>query len=308
MTVKTATATLPADEARGGLAAFFRDLGQLAKPRITGMVVFTFGAGLWLAPGALGATRALIALLGTTLIVAGANAVNQYLERDVDGLMRRTAARPLPEGRLVPTVALAFGGMMASAAIPIMLVGGGFLMAALGLLAFYAYVWGYTPLKRRTPAALYVGALPGALPPLMGWVAVTGRVDVTGLALFAILFLWQIPHFTAIATYRDDEYTRAGFKVMALGRSPALTRATVMVSTAALVVVSLALAPLGLAGRVYLAAAATLGLGFLVLAARVLRVAPGTPEAGRWARSLFFYSLLYLTALFLALGIDRSVG
>src|SRR3954451_13022908 len=148
--MSTATSTVASDQAgasRSALALFARDLVQLAKPRITGMVVFTFGAGLWLAPGALGAGRALVALLGTTLIVAGANAINQYLERDVDGFMRRTSQRPLPEGRLLPGVALAFGGLMASAAIPLMLVGGGFLMAALGLLAFYAYVWGYTPLK-----------------------------------------------------------------------------------------------------------------------------------------------------------------
>ena len=299
--------TMSADEPRAGVAAFARDLAQLAKPRITGMVVFTFGAGLWLAPGTLGLGRALIALLGTTLIVAGANAINQYLERDVDGFMRRTAARPLPEGRLLPGVALAFGGLMASAAIPLMLVGGGFLMAALGLLAFYAYVWGYTPLKRRTPAALYVGALPGALPPLMGWVAVTGRVDLPGLALFAILFLWQIPHFVAIATFRDEEYARAGFKVMALGRSPRFTRLTVILSTAALVAVTLALAPLGMAGWLYVATAATLGVGFLTLAGRVFAVDPASPRARVWAKTLFLYSLLYLTALFVGLGLDRGL-
>jgi protoheme IX farnesyltransferase len=299
--------TMADDEPRAGVAAFARDLAQLAKPRITGMVVFTFGAGLWLAPGTLGLGRALIALLGTTLIVAGANAINQYLERDVDGFMRRTAARPLPEGRLLPGVALAFGGLMASAAIPLMLVGGGFLMAALGLLAFYAYVWGYTPLKRRTPAALYVGALPGALPPLMGWVAVTGRMDVPGLALFAILFLWQIPHFVAIATFRDEEYARAGFKVMALGRNPRFTRFTVILSTAALVAVTLALAPLGMAGWVYVATAATLGVGFLTLAGRVFSVDPASPRARVWAKSLFLYSLLYLTALFIGLGLDRAL-
>jgi protoheme IX farnesyltransferase len=308
--MSTATSTVASDQAgasRSALALFARDLLQLAKPRITGMVVFTFGAGLWLAPGTLGATRAFIALFGTTLIVAGANAINQYLERDVDGLMRRTAARPLPEGRLAPSIALIFGGLMASAAIPMMLVGGGFLMAALGLVAFYAYVWAYTPLKRRTPTALYVGALPGALPPLMGWVAVTGRLDGPGLALFAILFLWQIPHFIAIATYRDGEYARAGFKVMALARSPRLARWTIVVSTAALVAVTLALVSLGIAGRVYLVAAAVLGLGFLVLGARAFAVAPESEDARRWAKSLFLYSLLYLTAIFLALGIDRSL-
>jgi protoheme IX farnesyltransferase len=115
MLAKPATASAIVDDSRAGLGTFARDVAQLAKLRITGMVVFTFGAGLWLAPGSLGAARALIALFGTTLIVAGANAINQYLERDVDGFMRRTAGRPLPQGRVAPSVALAFGGLMASA-------------------------------------------------------------------------------------------------------------------------------------------------------------------------------------------------
>ena len=214
-----------AADARTGAAAFVRDILQLSKPRITGLVIFTFGGGLLLAPGAIDAGRALIALLGTTLIVAAANALNMYLERDRDGLMRRTARRPLPEGRLAPFVALSLGAMLASAAIPMMLVGGGFLVAALGLFAFYAYVWGYTPLKRRSWLALYVGAIPGALPPLMGWATATGQADAPALALFAVMFVWQIPHFVAIAIFRAEDYAGAGFRVLSLSREPVLTRA-----------------------------------------------------------------------------------
>ena len=157
--------------------------------------------------------------------MAAANAINMYLERDVDGLMRRTRRRPLPEGRLAPFVALAFGAMLASAAIPLLLVGGGLLVAGLGLLAFYAYVWGYTPLKRRSRA----GAVPGRDP--RGAAAADGLGDRhraswtrAALALFAILFVWQIPHFVAIAIFRAEDYARRASRCCRWRATPALTR------------------------------------------------------------------------------------
>ncbi len=287
-----------------GALAFLRDLAQLAKPRVTGMVVFTFGAGALLAPVEISLDRTLMALVGTTLLVAAANAINMYLERDVDGLMRRTRRRPLPEGRIAPFVALSFGALLASAAVPLLFSGGGLVVAALGLLAFYAYVWGYTPLKRVSTVALYVGAVPGALPPLMGWATATGRVDAGGLALFAILFVWQIPHFAAIAAFREEEYAQAGLKVLSLTKTPRLTRFTIVVSSLILVLVSFWPVPLDLGGPVYAVAAAGLGLGFL---RRALRVPPAGAEPAAlrtWARSLFLYSLVYLTGLFVALGVD----
>jgi protoheme IX farnesyltransferase len=300
-----AIGTLSAVAARHGLAAHLRDLIELAKPRVTALVMFTFVAGLLLAPVEVSLDRASLALLGTTLLVAAANAINMYLERDVDGLMRRTRRRPLPEGRLVPVVALSFGAMLASAAIPLLLVGGGLVVAGLGLLAFYAYVWGYTPLKRRSSIALYLGAIPGALPPLMGWATATGRPDRGGLALFAILFVWQIPHFAAIALNRGEEYARAGLMVLSLARAPRLTRATVVISSVALVLTSLLLVPLDLGGPLYAVSALGLGFGFLWRAFPVL-TRTGDPASTRaWARSLFRYSLVYLTGLFIALGLDR---
>jgi heme o synthase len=291
-----------------GAVAWLRDLAQLAKPRVTVLVVFTFGAGALFAPVELSLDRGLLALVGTTLLVAAANAINMYLERDVDGLMRRTRRRPLPEGRMAPFVALSFGAMLASAAIPLLFMGGGLVVAALGLLAFYAYVWGYTPLKRVSTVALYVGAVPGALPPLMGWATATGRLDAGGLALFAILFVWQIPHFAAIAAFREEEYAQAGLKVLSLTKTPRLARVTVALSSVALVVVSFAPVPLDLAGPVYAVVAAALGLGFLVRAGRVLRLGSDPAPLRAWARSLFLYSLIYLTGLFAGLGLDNLLG
>ncbi len=311
-TTATASATAPATAdadvtERPRLGAWLRDLVELGKPRVTALVIFTFGGGLLLAPVKVTLARALAALLGTTLIVGAANAVNMYLERDVDGLMRRTQRRPLPQGRLSPLVALGVGAVWGSAALPLLFGGGGLLLAGLGLLAFYSYVWGYTPLKRKSPLSLYVGAVPGALPPLMGWATATGQIDAAGLGLFAVLFVWQIPHFIAIAIFRAEDYAGAGFRVISLVRSPRSTRITMVVSSFALVAVTLLLYPLGVAGFIYGAIASALGFGFLAIALRGVGLAAEDPASKRWARGLFLYSLVYLTALFLALALDRLI-
>jgi protoheme IX farnesyltransferase len=305
--MRSSSATTAAAGTRTGLAAFLRDLLALAKPRVTALVIFTFGGGLLLAPGRVPLIRGLAALFGTTLIVAAANAINMYLERDVDGLMRRTRGRPLPEGRLTPFVALAFGALTGSAALPLLFGGGGFLVATLGLIAFYAYVWGYTPLKRKSPISLYIGAVPGAMPPLMGWATATGHLDAGGLALFAILFVWQIPHFIAIAIFRAEDYAGAGFRVISLTRSPRSTRATMVISSLLLLAVTMLPYALGTAGFIYGTVAVGLGVIFVAIACRVIGLAPENPASRRWARGLFFYSLIYLTALFVALAVDRAI-
>jgi heme o synthase len=281
-----------------------RDLIQLAKPRITGLVMATFAGGMWLAPGHLPRWRGIATLLGTALIVGAANALNMFIERDVDRLMERTRQRPLPQGRLSPAVALVFGTALAAAALPLLLLAGNALTGILGGLAFVAYVAIYTPMKKTSPAALFVGAVPGALPPLMGWTAVTGRIDAGALALFGILFLWQIPHFLAIALYRSEDYGRAGFEILPLSIGERATRAVIVVFSAALVAVSLALAPLHVAGVPYTAAAALLGAGFVVCGLYGLRRA----ASRAWARSLFLASLVYLTLLFVALVVDRTIA
>ena len=172
---------------------------SLCKPRITGLVVITFMGGLWLAPGDIDRWRAIMTLIGTALLVASANSFNMYIERDADALMDRTRARPLPRAVVSPEAALILATALSAAGVPLVFLGSNLLTGLLGLLAVSGYVAVYTPLKRVSGAALFVGAVPGALPPLMGWTAVTGNLDVPGLALFAILFLWQIPHFMAIA-------------------------------------------------------------------------------------------------------------
>jgi protoheme IX farnesyltransferase len=283
------------------LGAQLRALSELAKPRITFMVVVTFAGGLWLAPGT--GSRPLLALLGTVLIVAAANALNMYLERDIDGRMARTRRRPLVEGRLSPEAAIAFGAVLACAAVPLLLVGANPLTALLGVIAFASYVWVYTPMKRVSGAALFVGAVPGALPPLMGWTAATGRLDAPGLALFGIMFVWQLPHFLAIALYRLDDYAGAGFQVLPMSVSLRATRLHIAGWTAALVLVSLLPVQFGVAGRLYLVAALALGGWFLV---KAVRFRAAEPRA--WARSVFLVSLVYLTGLFGALAVDHWLG
>jgi heme o synthase len=280
------------------------DLIRLSKPRITALVMTTFAGGMWLAPGQLPRWRAITTLLGTTLIVGAANSLNMLIERDVDKLMERTRARPLPEGRLPPAAALIFGTALATAALPLLLLAGNALTGILGGLAFVAYVAIYTPMKRASAAALFVGAVPGALPPLMGWTAVTGRIDAGALALFGILFLWQIPHFLAIAIYRAEDYGRAGFEILPLSIGDRPTRLVIVVFSAALVATSLVLGPLRVAGPAYTAAAALLGAGFLLWGLAGLRRAASRV----WARSLFLASLVYLTLLFAALIIDRTTA
>jgi heme o synthase len=282
--------------------SWFRDLVELGKPRITGMVVITFVGALCLAPGRIARWRAIMTLIGTALLVAASNTLNMYLERDVDPLMERTRDRPLPRASLSPETALVFGVSLACVAVPLVFLGSNLLTGILGLFALGSYVAIYTPLKRHSAIALFVGAVPGALPPLMGWTAVTGRLDAGGLALFAILFLWQIPHFLAIAIYRAADYARAGFKVLPLTISARATRVTIVTFSAALVLATVLLEPLRVAGLPYLVCAVLLGAVFIGWAVAGFRRA----AAGAWARSLFFYSIVYLTLLFVALVIDRT--
>jgi protoheme IX farnesyltransferase len=282
--------------------AWFRSMVTLAKPRITGMVIITFLGGLWLAPGEIAHWRTIMTLIGTALLVAASNTLNMYLERDADALMERTRDRPLPRAIVSPEAALAFGTGLACVGIALVFLGSNLLTGILGLIAIGGYVAVYTPLKRVSGAALFVGAVPGALPPLMGWTAVTGRLDAPGLALFAVLFLWQIPHFLAIATYRGTDYARAGFKVLPLTVSVRTTRATMFAFSVVLVAVTIVLEPLRVAGPRYGLCAALLGAVFIGWAAVGFRRA----AANRWARSLFLYSIVYLTLLFIALAFDRG--
>jgi len=279
-----------------------RDLVALTKPRVTSLVLATTATGIFLAPGHLGAVRILITLVATAMVVGAANTLNCYLERDRDARMLRTQARPLAAQRLDPRAALWLGAILAGISIPALAV---FLNPLTGLLAAFAlvsYVWVYTPMKPRSPKALVVGAVPGAVPPLLGWTAVTWHLDLPGLWLFAVLFLWQLPHFLAITLYLKDDYARGGHQILALVRGEATARQHLLVYTLLLVPVTLGFTPLGVAGRAYLMVAGVMGALFLAYAVRGLRSESGP----RWARGLFSYSIVYLTLLFAALLFDST--
>jgi protoheme IX farnesyltransferase len=277
-----------------------RDLIALTKPRITMMVLVTAAGGMWLAPGALELSAAAVMLLTTGMVVGAANALNCYLERDSDRLMARTANRPLPDRRLEPSWALLLGISMGLFAVPTLTLAVNPMTGLLGAIALISYVAIYTPMKQHTPAALFVGALPGALPPLMGWTAVTGSIAAPGLVLFGVLFFWQIPHFIAISVFRQEEYERAGLKVLPSVHGIQSTKTQSTLYAAALWGVSLLLVPYGIAGSLYLVAALGLGGYFFWTSVRGFWAV----DDDAWAKKLFVASLIYLTALFAALIVD----
>jgi protoheme IX farnesyltransferase len=283
-----------------GALSTLRDLFALTKPRLSLLVLFTAGGGLGLAPVPVDALTAFAAVFGTTMVVGGANALNCYLERDTDQLMGRTRTRPLPAGRLTPTMALWFGLLLSFVSVPMLAVLTTPLAGLLAAIALVTYVVVYTPMKRTSSVSTLVGALPGALPPLIGWTAATGALDIGGLALFALLFLWQIPHSLAIGIYRGPEYAQAGLKVFPNEHGLAATRLQALLYTTPLVAVPLLLVHLGLGGWATLIAGATLGTWFFALALQGFR----HDGQARWARRFFIASLIYLTGLFVALGAD----
>lgn len=276
------------------------DLWSLTKPRLSSLVLCTTAGGMWLAPGQLSAARVVVTLLATAGTVGAANALNCFQERDIDRFMARTRNRPLPAGRMEPAVALWFGVSLAAVCLPALALGANLLTGVLGLTALLSYVLVYTPLKARTSVAMLVGAIPGALPPLMGWTAVTGRMDLPGVALFAILFLWQLPHFIAIALFRKEEYAAAGLKSLPLTRGDATSRAHIVAYLTALVPVTFTPYVLRVAGPGYLTLAILLGAIFFGLGAWGF-----VRRLGRaWARQLFAASIVYLAGLFVALMMD----
>ncbi len=278
------------------------DFVALTKPRITFLVVLTAMVGFLAARrGAWDPVLLLRALAGTALVAGAASALNQWVERDADALMRRTLRRPLPAGRLVPRDSVVFGLVLAAVGTAYLALTVGVLAGALAAATAASYLLVYTPLKRVTSLATVAGAVPGAIPPMIGWAAARGRLDAGAWVLFLILFFWQMPHFLALAALYRRDYARAGFRVLSVvdpdgastGRQSALY-------ALALLPVSLMPAFLGMAGRVYFFGALALGLGFLFYALRfALR-----PGAQAQASSLFHYSLLYLPVLctLMALG------
>jgi protoheme IX farnesyltransferase len=290
------------DDAPRDLSGIALSLVQLSKPSVTRMVLATAACGAVIAPGSVRLGTLAAALVGTGLVVSSANALNMYLEGDVDALMARTRNRPIPSGRLAPEAALWFGLALSAVGIPMLALAVNGLTALLGAVALCAYVLAYTPLKRVSPVALYVGAVPGAMPPLMGFTSMTGELSFGGLSLFLLLFVWQLPHFHAIAVFRRSEYARAGLKVLPVVEGLEYTKFAIVALLILQLFVSALPAFLGLGHTVYIVTATVLGLVYLGWGLWGLR-----PQSdARWARSLFFASMPYLLAVLAALVVDAT--
>jgi protoheme IX farnesyltransferase len=277
------------------------DLIALTKPRIISLLLVTTVGAMFVA-GRPSWTLVLIVSIGGYLMAGGANAVNMYLDRDIDDLLARTRLRPIPSGRMAAPAVLAFGVALATAATGLLAHFVNVLTAALALAGFYFYVFVYTRwLKRRTPQNIVIGGAAGAFPPLVGWAAVTGRVDLAALYLFLIIFYWTPPHFWALALLKQRDYERAGVPMAPLVWGESETKSQMVWYTLALGAVSLLPVAFGAFGTVYFISASLLWVVLLIGVLAVRR--PSATAKAAW--SVYKYSLLYLALLFLAMVVDR---
>jgi len=288
------------------MPAHWRDFLALTKPRVMSLVVFTALCGLLAAPGDIHPVIAFTAILAIACGAGGAAALNQWHEAEIDGLMKRTASRPLPAGRMTRDSARDFGVALSAGSVMVMGLGVGWLAAALLALSIVYYAIIYTMwLKPRTPQNIVVGGGAGAFPPLIGWVAVTGEISTMPLLLFAIIFLWTPPHFWALALFVKSDYARAGIPMMPVVAGEAATRRLILSYT--LILLPVALAPwwIGGAGALYAVAALLLSGGFVALAVPVGLRRAEAEDMMRPEKRLFAFSIVYLFALFAALVVDR---
>jgi len=307
------SASQPLAIPRVGIVALARDYSVLIKARVTTLIVMTAWAGAYFAAAKSGVTSLsgtlLHALIGIALVSGGTAAINEVLERDVDALMRRTAQRPLVTG----SMSLLHGSIVAFG----MTIGGvvylgiltNWLTAALAALTSFSYLVVYTPMKRVHPICTFLGAFPGAMPPVLGWTAIRGRLDPEALVLFAILFFWQFPHFHSIAWLYREDYENARIRMLPVvdsdGRSTAFA---IMMYALALVPVSLAPALIGMSGWIYFAGALLLGLGYLWFSLRMwtMKLAPTVPQSKVRARHVLQASVIYLPLLFALMMLNRA--
>jgi heme o synthase len=284
------------------------DYIQILKPRVMSLVVFTGFVGLVVAPGHLHPVLAAVAVLCIAVGAGASGAINMWYDRDIDRVMRRTAMRPLPAGRMMPGEALGFGVVLAVWAVVVMGLAVNWVAAQLLALTIAFYVFVYTIwLKRRTPQNIVIGGAAGALPPLIGWAAVTGDVGWGAVALFAIIFFWTPPHFWALSLYRAGEYAVAGIPMLPVVAGPRETKRQMLLYTLMLWPATLMPWLLGLAGPFYGAGAGGLSLLFTLSAVRVWRD-DSARGSERVARQMFAFSLLYLFLIFALLLADHFGG
>jgi len=299
MDAVTASLEKPKDLSIGEKASAFV---ELTKPRIAFLLVLTSAAGFYLgSPGSFNAALFVNSMVAIAMLAFGVATLNQYIERQLDTLMDRTATRPLPTQRLSPVEALVFGLVLCIAAELYLLFAVNGLTAILGLVVIAGYVLLYTPLKTRTSASTAIGAIPGALPPLMGWTAAANDITLGAWALFVMQFLWQFPHFLAIAWMYREQYAKAGILMLPVVEpSGRLTARQIVLFTVMLVPVSLAPFFLHFAGMIYLIGATALGLGFLWISVSAARA-----KTNDKARMLLLASVIYLPILFILLVLDH---
>jgi heme o synthase len=280
------------------------DYFALLKPRVMSLVVFTGWAGLYLAPGHLHPVLAAVAVLCIAVAAGASGAINMWYERDIDALMERTQNRPLPAGRVAPGDALGFGVILAIGSVALMALALNVVAGVLLAITIAFYVFIYTIwLKRRTPQNIVIGGAAGALPPIVGWAAVTGQIGFPALALFALIFFWTPPHFWALSLYRTGDYAKAGVPMLPVVAGARETKKQMLLYTVALWPVALAPTLLQAASWFYGAPALALSAIFTLCAIRVMRD-PGE----RAAKQMFGFSLLYLFLLFALLVADRALG
>lgn len=277
---------------------------RLTKPRIVALLVITTIPAMIMAEGGLPSLWLMLAtVVGGSVVAGGANAMNMYFDRDIDGLMLRTRGRPLPAGQVEPEKAAVFGMLMGATGFVFLDLGVNLLAACLTLGAFAFYVVVYTLLlKRTTPLNIVIGGAAGAMPPVIGWAAVTNELSVAALIMFAIVTAWTPPHFWALSINYSSDYKRAGVPMLPVVSGPAETRRQIFLYSLVLVGISLLLALWGGAGTIYLAAALVLGGGFVYYAARLW-----LSDSAKPAAALFRYSIVYLALLFSAIALDALV-
>jgi len=287
-----------------GLRGLVRDFVALTKPRIISLLLVTTIAPMFVA-GRPSWDLVLVVFIGGYLMAGGANAVNMYIDRDIDDRMARTRLRPIPSGRMQPREVLAFGLLLATGATFLLARFANVLTAALALLGFYAYVFLYTQwLKRSSPQNIVIGGAAGAVPPLVGWAAVTGRIDLMAIYLFVIIFYWTPPHFWALALNKQRDYGRAGVPMAPLVWGETETKRQMLWYTLILIALTLLPWTMGALGIVYVASAVILDALLLRGVWRVLRATDFVAPA--W--SVYKYSLLYLALLFTAMAVDRALA